>query len=62
MNKSTARENWFFIITTDDGDRYLYEVYANWEMYSIEWTSEKANQQLEELWEKYCRENNLDSD
>lgn len=62
MDKSTARENWFFIITTDDGDRYLYEVYADGEMYSIEWTSEKANQQLEELWEKYCRENNLDSD
>lgn len=62
MNKSTARENWFFIIPTDDGDRYLREVFANWELDSIETSSEKANEKLEELWEKYCKENNLDSD
>lgn len=61
MNKSKARENWFFIITTDDGDRYLYEVYAKWEMVEICWRSEQANNRLEELRTKYCEENNLDS-
>ena len=61
MDKSIARENGYFIITTDDWDRYLYEVFADGEMHSIEWNSEDANEKLEELWEKYCKINNLDS-
>lgn len=60
MDKKTARENGFFIITTDDGDRYLYEVYANGELECIASHSEDANEILEELWEKYCKENHLD--
>lgn len=60
MDKTKAREHWFFIIPTDDGDRYLYEVYANWELDCIEWNSDKANEKLEELREQYCKENNLD--
>lgn len=60
MDKTKAREHWFFIIPTDDGDRYFYEVFAKWELYSIETNSESANTQLEVLWEEYCKENNLD--
>lgn len=62
MNKSTAREKGFFIIPTDDWDRYLYEVYANGELIQIEWNREKANAELERLWEEYCEKNHLDSD
>lgn len=60
MNKSKARQNWFFIITTDDGDRYLYEVYARGEMVEICWRSEDANRKLEQLWNDYCEHEDLD--
>lgn len=59
MDKAKAREHGFFIIVTDDGDRYYREVFAKGEMYSIESRSEDANAKLEELWNKYCEENNL---
>ena len=35
------RERWYFIVRTDDGDRYYWEVYANHEMVFIaSWENE----------------------
>lgn len=53
MNKSTAREKGFFIIATDDGDRYLYEVYANNEMEYIATSRQEAEEKLEELYTQF---------
>jgi hypothetical protein len=60
FDKSTARENWYFIIPTDDGDRMLYEVFAKGQLYAVFWNSKEANDKLEELWEKHKALNNLD--
>lgn len=48
------KDKWFYIIRTDDGDRYLREVFANDEMVCIA-TSE--NEAYMKLWEFV--ENNL---
>lgn len=60
MDKSKARENWFFIIPTDDWDRMLFEVFAKNELVSICSSSEEANKKLEELWNKYQDEEYVD--
>ena len=45
----TLKELWFYIIQTDDGDRYLREVYANDELVYIAGNRETAEEKLNEL-------------
>lgn len=56
MDKKTAREEGYFIIPTDDWDRYLWEVFANNDLVHIATSSEEANKMLEELWDKHTEE------
>lgn len=43
------REQWFYVIRTDDWDRYYWEVYANNEMVTIESSENRAYCRLWEL-------------
>jgi hypothetical protein len=43
------KEQWFYVIRTDDWDRYLWEVYANNEMVTIESSENRAYCRLWEL-------------
>lgn len=43
------RERWYYVIRTDDGDRYYWEVYANHEMVVIASSSEEAYMKLGEF-------------
>lgn len=45
----TLKELWFYIIQTDDGDRYLREVYANDELAYIAGSREAAEEKFNEL-------------
>ena len=36
MTEEELKEKWFYVIRTDDWDRYYWEVYANNEMVTIE--------------------------
>ena len=45
----TLKELWFYIIQTDDGDRYLREVYANDELAYIAGNRETAEEKFNEL-------------
>lgn len=51
------KKQWFYVIRTDDWDRYLWEVYANNEMVYIAWSSEEAYYKLGELYEKSLSNN-----
>lgn len=53
------KELWYYVIRTDDWDRYLREVYAKNEMVSIENSSEKAYLKLWEIVETNLFNNNL---
>ena len=46
------RERWYYIIRTDDWDRYYWEVYANHEMVFIASWENEAYMKLWELAEK----------
>jgi hypothetical protein len=48
----TLKEQWYYVIRTDDWDRYLREVYANNELVDITNSSEKAYLELWQLAEK----------
>lgn len=43
------KEKWYYVIRTDDWDRYLREVFANDEMVFIAWSSEEAYMKLWEF-------------
>jgi len=43
------REKWYYIIQTDDGDRYYWEVFANHEMVFIASSSDEAFMKLGEF-------------
>ena len=43
------REQWFYVIRTDDWDRYYWEVYANNDMVTIESSENRAYCRLWEL-------------
>lgn len=43
------QEQWFYVIRTDDWDRYLREVYANNELATIESSEQRAFCRLWEL-------------
>lgn len=53
MNEEELKELWFYVIRTDDWDRYLWEVYANNELVSIETSVNLAYYKLLELYEKH---------
>lgn len=46
------RERWYYVIRTDDWDRYYWEVYANHEMVCLASSSEEAYTKLWELAER----------
>ena len=43
------REKWYYVIRTDDGDRYYWEVYAEGQMVCIATSSEEAYMKLGEF-------------
>ena len=47
----------YYVIRTVDDDRYLWEVYADWELVSIETTKEKAYDKLLEIAECLTKQN-----
>lgn len=62
MDKKTMREQGFFIIPTDDWDRYLREVFVKNEMVWIYGNRDQAHEKLEHERYKYqVKEWDLDS-
>lgn len=51
MNKEQLKELWYYIIRTDDWDRYLREVFANDELIFIASTEEEAEKKFREITE-----------
>ena len=49
MNREKLRELWYYIIRTDDWDRYYREVYADNEMIFIASSEKEAEEKLEEI-------------
>ena len=49
IDLSKLKEQWFYVIRTDDWDRYYWEVYANNEMVTIESSENRAYCRLWEL-------------
>lgn len=49
MTLEELRDQWYYIIKTNDGDRYLREVYADWDLVSVVSSREKAELELNEL-------------
>ena len=49
IDLTKLQEQWFYVIRTDDWDRYLREVYANNELATIENSEQKAFCRLWEL-------------
>ena len=47
------KKQWFYVIRTDDGDRYLWEVYAKNELVLVTWDREEAYVKLLELADKH---------
>lgn len=53
MSRQELKDLWFYIIKTDDGDRYLREVYANNELEYIATSRQEAEDKLEELYTQF---------
>lgn len=51
MNREQLKELWYYIIRTDDWDRYLWEVYANDELIFIASTEEEAEEKFRKITE-----------
>lgn len=53
MTNQELKEIWFYIIRTDDGDRYLREVFANNQLEYISSSEDEAEEKLEELFTQF---------
>lgn len=53
MTTQELKDLWFYIIQTDDGDRYLREVYANHQLEYIAPSREDAEEKLEQLFTSF---------
>lgn len=53
MTIQELKDLWFYIIQTDDGDRYLREVYANHQLEYIASSREEAEDKLEQLFTSF---------
>lgn len=49
MSREKLKELWYYIIRTDDGDRYYREVYASDELIHISTTEKEAEEYLSKL-------------
>lgn len=49
MNEQQLKDLWYYIIRTDDWDRYYWEVYADDEMIYIASHEEEAKEYLKKL-------------
>ncbi len=53
MTTQELKDLWFYIIQTDDGDRYLREVYANHQLEYIASSREEAEDKIEQLFTSF---------
>lgn len=53
MSNTELKDLWYYIIKIDDGDRYLYEVYANNELEYIAKSREEAEDKLQQLYTQF---------